>query len=769
MADSDRAAKGGGIASTIGEGILSRVGLAWKALTGQPLMGDPQVWMSAQNPIQPVVPDAQEQSVRGRQWDFPVGYNTRVQPRDGYNTTFEQLRALADSCDVLRAVIETRKDQIKALTWNVKPKDDKKAPDARCQEIEDFMAFPDGEHPFHTWLAALLEEMFVTDAACLLPQMTNAGKPFRFEWMDGTRMKIIIDEHGRTPLPPDPAYSQVMKGVPTIFYTRDELVYYPRNLRVWRLMGYSPVEQIIMTVNTAIRKALYQQQYYTDGATPDLIMSVPSTWETPQIAEFHRYWNELLSGNTSTRRQTMFVPDGSKALNTKEGVLKDEYDEWLARVICYAFSVSPQPFVKQVNRSTAETAQEMAIQEGLTPIMMWIKDLMDLLIWKYWGYQDLEFAWEDLADVDPATQNKIDDVNLKNGSRTINEVRADRGDPPIEGGDIAMCMTGTGYVPINAAVIAAQEDDSVNPEKPMQQDEVDASQPQGDKQPQQDKQAPAEKKKAKQPTQKIAKASKKLSPIDTERPEVIKERAKLTKSIQGVFSRQKNAVVKSLTKIDKADDEDDFDSLLDDMPEGDAAFLSMFGDSAQTVFKDGVMAAYTQLDGVTDDALNLANDAAIDYAKERSAWLVGKSVNDDGEIVDNPDAEYAIDDATREMLRGDIAQAMEEGWSNDQLADALSENYAFSDERAMAIARTETATADMQGNLTLYKQSGLVDKKEWVAAPDCCDECQDVDGEIVGIDESFSIGEDMPPGHVNCRCTCLPILAEDEDSEDSED
>ena len=39
---------------------------------------------------------------------------------------------------------------------------------------------------------------------------------------------------------------------------------------------------------------------------------------------------------------------------------KDEFDEWLARIVCYAFSVSHQAFVNQTNRSTGEAQKEMA-------------------------------------------------------------------------------------------------------------------------------------------------------------------------------------------------------------------------------------------------------------------------------------------------------------------------------------------------------------------------------------------------------------------------
>ena len=47
-----------------------------------------------------------------------------------------------------------------------------------------------------------------------------------------------------------------------------------------------------------------------------------------------------------------FVPGGLNVQFTKDALLKDEFDEWLARIICYAFSTScracrPTAFVKQ--------------------------------------------------------------------------------------------------------------------------------------------------------------------------------------------------------------------------------------------------------------------------------------------------------------------------------------------------------------------------------------------------------------------------------------
>lgn len=183
---------------------------------------------------------------------------------------------------------------------------------------------------------------------------------------------------------------------------------------------------------------------------------------------------------------------------------------------------------------------------------------------------------------------------------------------------------------------------------------------------------------------------------------------------------------------------------------------------------EGGVAALDQVGIIDDESItNLVNLNAVDYALDRSAEMVGKKYVD-GVLVDNPKAQWRIDDATREMLRVDVATAEEEGWSNDRLADAIGKNYAFSDDRAETIARTETAFADVNGNLAAYKASGVVAQKQWLTAPDCCDECLDLDGVTVDLDEDFpDDGGDGPPLHPNCRCDVIPVL-ETNDEEDSD-
>jgi hypothetical protein len=50
-----------------------------------------------------------------------------------------------------------------------------------------------------------------------------------------------------------------------------------------------------------------------------------------------------MSGDMTRRRMVKFKPAEFKLTETRQPPLKDLYDEWLARVICYAFSAPRIP------------------------------------------------------------------------------------------------------------------------------------------------------------------------------------------------------------------------------------------------------------------------------------------------------------------------------------------------------------------------------------------------------------------------------------------
>lgn len=387
-------------------------------------------WFSPGTPMQPTHPET-----AGRRFDYVANMNLWIQPKRDSGINFESLRNFARLYDILRICLETRKDQIAAFEWEVAPEDESiegadvpPAMKADMQRVKDFFENPDPNSMslgWDGWLRSVVEDIFVLDAVCLYPTFKGkecVGLPI----VDPSTIKIVIDESGRVPQPPYPAFQQVLHGIPTSQYRRDEMAYFMRNPRSDAIYGYSVVEQIAMTINIGLRREVSQLQYFTEGNVPEALAGVPDTWDGAQIAQYQTWWDSIMEGNTGQRRHLKFVPgDASKILFSKniEATLKGEFDEWIARIICYSLSLSPTPFVKQVNRATAESAKDTANEEGITPLLNYIRGIMNFLIKNYLKIQGVQFRWEVKEDVDAAKQATVDDLYVRNGVYSIDDVR----------------------------------------------------------------------------------------------------------------------------------------------------------------------------------------------------------------------------------------------------------------------------------------------------------------------------------------------------------
>jgi F like protein len=114
-------------------------------------------------------------------------------------------------------------------------------------------------------------------------------------------------------------------------------------------------------------------------------------------------------------------------------------------------------------------------------------------------------------------------------------------------------------------------------------------------------------------------------------------------------------------------------------------------------------------------------------------------------------------------MRELLSNSIDDGVTPSELADKIQGLGAFSDARAMTIARTELAFAYVQGNVQGWKDTGQVSGKRWILGdlhdePDECDDCADAGD--VGIDDDFVDGIDYPPAHPNCICDVLPVLVD---------
>lgn len=418
-------------------------------------------------PGRPMTPQAPEE-VAGRSFDFPQGVNLLTTTRAYEPVTYQTLRSFADSYDLLRLIIETRKDAMERLRWVIQLRDGReRLTPQKKNKIKDMTKFfmkPDGEHDWSTWLRMLLEDLFVVDAPTIHRRRTRGGKLIALDPIDGTTVRRVLDDWGRTPEGDDEiAYQQILKGMPAVDYTKKEILYRPRNVRIHKIYGYSPVEQILMTINIGLRRQIFQLNFFTEGNMPPALIGVPETWTPDQIRTFQEWFDNILAGNLAERRRARFVPNavGKTYIPTQETELFGKAEEWLARVCCFAFSISPQPFMAMMNRATADSSQREAIATGLAPIQSWVKSLIDTILAEDFDAADYEFVWRGDDELDPLKRQQITESDVKAGLLTLNEGRVANGREPYEDPrfDAPMFQTSNGLAPLTLTAEAQGDHD----------------------------------------------------------------------------------------------------------------------------------------------------------------------------------------------------------------------------------------------------------------------------------------------------------------------
>lgn len=289
------------------------------------------------------------------------------------------------------------------------------------------------------------------------------GKP---AWC-GNTISVKIDQDGRpNPPPPSVAYQQVLKGMPTSNYsvssddgpqfTTGEMLYAIKNYRVDRAYGWPPGAQAINYIEMQLARAREQAAEFANGNAPKGIMTGPESMSSDQINAAQLYFDSIFAGNIEQRRRLWFMPYGSEYKPIDKAILFDQFDEWLARVICFAFSISPTPFIKQVNRATAGSQQEVALAEGLQPTMKFIKRMMDHFVQEDFNQPELEFAWIEDIEFDPTAKAVMNNTYGRMGAMALDDIREDLGLDKIGGVfSTPMYATPTGWVPVDPTEAAA--------------------------------------------------------------------------------------------------------------------------------------------------------------------------------------------------------------------------------------------------------------------------------------------------------------------------
>jgi SPP1 gp7 family putative phage head morphogenesis protein len=459
-----------------------------------------------------------------RLFEYPVSWNlTNAANR---LTPWRLLRSAADGIPLFRRCIEIRKGHMVGLDWDVAISQnaiegaaksagrevgradlEDKLRNQLSPEIDRAVAFlevPDRANglTFDQWLSSALEEIFVLDALAIYPRLTYGGDLFSFEILDGSTIKPLMDERGGRPLPPFPAYQQLLYGFPrgeftadvaagdgdgTLVipdaYAADQLFYSRRTVRTWTPYGLSAVEQALDDGDIFMKRHSWMRAEYSEGTSVDGLFTIAgdsgtAEWSPSQLLEYEREYNNAVSGSAFARHRARFLPPGVEKVMGSMGSdalaekYKPAYDLYLLKKVLMHFDTTlPEAGFtedKGLGSEGYHEGQEAVQNRKTRPIIQYVEAVITRLMRQHAGMpRELEFKFLGLDDEnDPATDD-VEDKRQRGGVLTLNERRDDLGLPryTFEEADMPMIVTGQGVVFLEGALAATQAGAELIPDR----------------------------------------------------------------------------------------------------------------------------------------------------------------------------------------------------------------------------------------------------------------------------------------------------------------
>ena len=531
------------------------------------------------------------------------------------------------------------------------------------------------------------------------------GLPSQIFFVPPDKMKVIPDKK-------DWIKGYVFKNnTEEIHYEPDEIIHFkfpdPKN----DYYGLSPVMALARTYNLIIDMEIYQDNLIDNQGIPSGILSSESNLTPEQIEKISEQWNQKYMG-TKKAGKTAILGGGLKytpiTISPKDmGVLAD--DKNAKEKLCNAYGQSLGLYSENATEANATVAYQSFMRDAIRPRLRRMEQKINEQLCSKFD-ENIFVAFDNPVPEDREFTLKKTESDLKHFVMSINEVRTEEGREPVPWGNVPLA-------PLNIMPLGSRPDipDSSNEEGKAIKSDDDYEE------------------KLNRAREKYAELFiKKTDPLEAKiKPEINKVFDEQEKEAQRLLRQGKSITKDPQNVINLPKTKKELERWAKMLVPFITEVVKINGDDAMSDLGIGT-------------GFDITNPRVARWIKEHGA-----------EAVKN------ISDTTMEALRRTLQEGIANGESIPKLSERIADTYGQArDYRTDRIARTETTTASNQGTLEAYKQSEVVEKKEWVATLDdrVRPEHEAMDGEVVDLDSAFSNGL-QSPGEPNCRCTIAAVLS----------
>lgn len=468
-----------------------------------PLPRQPQVPFGPGVPVIPAPIDPPRDDRSGRPepriYEYPVSVNL-----PGVTDKLVPWKVLRDVSEIpiVRDCIRVRKNQIATLDWDIVVskralqqyrKDDPDTSSVTIQKelrekldpdvgrLVEFWQKPDfhQDETFVEWACKALEEHLVLDALSIYPYWDRGRKRCGLRIVDGSTIKVLRDGLGGRPMPPAPAYQQMLWGFPRGEFVADvdedgkvpgafpadRLIYARREVRTFTPYGFSAVEQALPDVDLYLKRLEWQKSQYSDGVAPAgwFTNAGVESWSPQQLVDYARAFNDLYSGQTMERMRFHMLPPGINPVVNGDDVAekyKPDYDLHLIKLVAMHFdtTIAELGFTESKGLGSSgyhEGQADVEKRKGTNPTLKWLQAILTGISQTHLDMPlELEFKFLGLDSDDEFAEDEVIEKQLRSGRITWNEAREQQGRAPyaFEEADKAIVETNRGIVFIEGAL-----------------------------------------------------------------------------------------------------------------------------------------------------------------------------------------------------------------------------------------------------------------------------------------------------------------------------
>lgn len=665
----------------------------------------------------------------------------------------------------IRTIIET----VASMEWSIVPREgfEETYDQSRADEIRKFFEKPNKDEDFVTFLKPLLRDILATDNGVIVKTFSKGSKDesksFNIEakkyYVKGknkgevkkrfikvfeakpikskeTLLTEIYSRDGNSFLMQTDIYGRLLEETPTYFqyshfrprafplaFFKREIVYFKMNPRTQSLYGWSPIESAISMIESLNAANRFNSKTFKEFAIPAMWWNFADL-EDKELENIKNMFVDDIKGkpmkNIFTNFKTGTVEHDKIGL-THNDMQWLEGSKFYMKLVLALFHVNQGEvgMTDELNKHSSGAQSKIFINKAIKPIVKYVANkfsteiMTEFYLDKKERETEFKFFIEDTEEEQRQLENA--EIEIKLGTMTINEYRADKGKDPVSWGD----------------------------------EKFQQASPLGLQNPDQDPN------KEKDPKKKsLTKAFEPIGPEDSE---------DYYNFLEKYYQTLENTVMKALEELDlgvlkhKKSIKKNFNEfyrrliMVFDVEKIKARLKSVI----KRTFNNGVERG--------EESLGFQ----VGFKPEFDGWvnnLTEEQIN--GYVLPDGKQWFGINGVNKELqnkIFDSVADGLKESESMTQLRNRVSELFVEAKNmRSLRIARTEATRILNQGTIQAFKSSGVSGQKEWIATMDerTCPWCRALDGKKVGLSETFEsdgMALDHPPRHPNCRCSVIML------------